>query len=114
MNPTERSLKKIENELSRQAAAFVKLSHRGECYDHNLSSILLRLSGQQIGELPSCQQIQSTIGRIEKELFLERKKARMKRVDYDVNRHIALHQAAKALRGLDTNVAMMPQTIKGR
>ena len=64
---------------------------------HNLGSILMRLTGRKFEDFSNIPQLQKAIIAVEKALFTERKKARMKRFDYDFNRHIAMHQANKAL-----------------
>lgn len=102
-----------ETLLRQQAANFVSKANTGTDPNYNLASILLRLTGQQFNldgrfsERPKMKEAKCVL---DKALFVERKKARMKRWDYDANRHIALHQASKRL---DDLFAMAPITSTG-
>lgn len=87
----------IELKLRKQAVAFLTTTKQAKFQNYNSESILVRLTGRRFGEIVSSEQICSAKASIESALLSERKKARLKRYDYDLNRHIALHQAMKSL-----------------
>jgi len=93
----------IETLLRQQAANFVSRANTCTDPNYNLASILLRLTGLQINldsRFSDRASMKEAKCALDKALFVERKKARMKRWDYDANRHIALHQARKRLDDL--------------
>jgi len=93
----------VETLLRQQAANFVSKANTCPDPNYNLASILLRLTGFQFnldGRFSDRAKMREAKSALDKALFVERKKARMKRWDYDANRHIALHQARKRLEDL--------------
>jgi len=94
------NIKKMEFNLKAQAKAFVARVQCAGFSDHNAESTLFQLTGTRFKKLSNQSEIDTARYAIEKALLCERKKARLKRQDYDLNRHIALHQARKRLESI--------------
>ena len=87
----------MECRLRKDAKKFLQSMHEARLKPHNSESILLRLTGKRFDDLQNFSQIRFARSEVETALMRERKKAKMKHRDYDLNRHIALHQAKKSL-----------------
>ena len=98
MTQRELNVVKLEKDLRQQARNYLAAIDRGQMQPHNAESILVRLTGCKFKELVLAHQIQQATSKVEVALLRERKKARLKHYDYDLNRHIALHQAKNSLK----------------
>ncbi|MCF6320977.1 MAG: hypothetical protein L3J32_04325 [Rhizobiaceae bacterium] len=103
---TKTDIKTMQLNLNKEAKEFVKKASLSRPADYNTESILLRLTGYKFDNLTSTEQISKAKMAVAHALLCERKKARMKRFDYDLNRHIALHQAGKRLDDMNSATAV--------
>lgn len=97
MEINDKGIRKMERCLRDEARRFLRSMHEARMKPHNAESILLRLTGRCFDNLAEHSQIRFAISEVKAALMRERKKARMKHRDYNLNRHIALHQAKKSL-----------------
>jgi len=91
----------MHQNLKNEAKEFIRQPSPVTPVEHNAASILFRLTGCKYENLNSNIQITKAKSAVAHALLCERKKARMKRYDYDFNRHIALHQIGKRLENLN-------------
>jgi len=92
-----RGIERMEQRLRDEARRFLRSMHEARMKPHNAESILVRLTGKCFDNLAKISQIRIARTEVKAALMRERKKARTKHRDYDINRHIALHQANKSL-----------------
>ena len=97
MSQNDVILKSFEGELRKRARHTIETLRDAKMRRHNFQSILLRLTGLRFEDLMTKSQLALAKNAIECALLRERKKARQKHYDYDLNRHIALHQAKLTL-----------------
>ncbi len=90
-------LEKFEQQMKIQAKLYLAKVEKGRMEPQNYRSILLRLTGYSFDKLDTIERINQARSLVEIELCRERKRARMRHFEYDLNRHIALHQARKTL-----------------
>ena len=102
MAQTEIDLSKLESELKAQAKHYVKQLQGHTFENHNSQSILLRLTGMRFCDLENPAQLEAATNAVKNALATEAKRSRMGRYNYDPNRHIALHQALKSLKLLQS------------
>ena len=102
MAHAEINLNKLEAELKNQAKNYVKRLHASTFDNHNSQSILLRLTGMRFCDLKNPVQLEAAANAVKNALASEAKRSRMGRYNYDPNRHIALHQALKSLKSLQS------------
>ncbi len=102
MAQAEINLSKLEAELKNQASNYVKQLHAHTFENHNSQSILLRLTGMRFCDLENSIQLETATKAVKNALATEAKRSRMGRYNYDPNRHIALHQALKSLKLLQS------------
>lgn len=98
----------LEEQLWEEARAFLSaVTTEQKCSDPkktNLPCLVLALTGEQL--------VFSAIGKrkaldaVEALLCRERKKSRLRRQDYNPNRHIALHQCKKRLEAEQFNASL--------
>lgn len=88
---------KTDEDLNLWAQSSVIKTHEARFDHHNALSILFGLTGYRFSDLSDGNQQIRARKAVRKALELERKRARLGRCEYDVNRHISLFQANKTL-----------------
>ncbi len=87
----------LERDLREQARAFAGLLAGDAAAAHNCRSIVLALTGHDIGAggAATREQAALVVAKLSAAAVRERQRARSRHGDYDLNRHIALNQAMK-------------------